>query len=467
MRFSGSFANGYAGLLSLEKPLMRRAHLPFGVLLTIATIAIPAGGQQLPAATPGTQQETQATYDRLLSAIEKIPIFDNHGHPGFADDADVDAMASPPGSTPFRLRSDNPELIAASKDLFGYPYDDATPEHLQWLTKKKAELRQQQVGYAYFDGILDRLNVETALANRVRMAPYLDPKRFRWVFFVDSLLFPFDNNAIIARNGDEAVYIPLQEMKLHYELAQLGLISLPQNFDDYLRFASHLLEDNQHQGGVAIKFEIGYFRSLQFDDPPQAAAAAVYAKYRGGGVPSEAEYKDFQDYFFRYLIREAGRLHLPVHIHTAVGTGDFYSVTGSTALNLENVLRDPRYDGTTFVLLHGGYPFQEQAIWLAARKNVYLDSSLMELYLYPADFKTVLRHWLLLFPDKVMFGSDAFPFSEAVGAEESYWIAVRTARTSLAAALAEMVVNHELTEERALAFARGYLHDNAAGIYPR
>jgi len=46
-------------------------------------------------------------------------------------------------------------------------------------------------------------------------------------------------------------------------------------------------------------------------------------------------------------------------------------------------------------------------------------------------------------------------------------MAVRTARTSLAAALAEMVVNHEVTEDQALGFARGYLHDNAAGIYPR
>jgi len=224
--------------------------------------------------------------------------------------------------------------------------------------------------------------------------------------------------------------------------------------------------DNQRRGGVAIKFEIAYFRSLHFDDPPKATVAAVYAKYRAGGVPTEAEYKDFQDYLFRYLLREAGRLHLPVHLHTAVGTGDFYNVTTGTALNLENILRDPRYDATTFVLLHGGYPFQEQAIWLAARKNVYLDTSLMELYLYPEDFKQVLRHWFLLFPEKALFGSDAFPFSDSVGAEESYWIAVRTARVSLAAALADMIGNHEITEERALAFAHGYLHDNAAALYP-
>jgi hypothetical protein len=448
-----------------------RQFLLAGFFGATAVCPLPLPGQQVPEASRLTssegQAEYQATYERLLRAVEKIPIYDNHGHPGFAYDADVDAMTSPPGSTPLRLRADNPELIAASKDLFGYPYSDATPEHLQWLAKKKVELRQQQTGFAYFDGILDRLNVETAVANRVRLGPYLDPKRFRWVFFVDSLLFPFDNHSFVARNGDLAVYVPLQEKKLRYELAQEGQISLPPSLGDYLRFVTRLLEDNQRQGGVGIKFEIGYFRPLRFDDPPEAAAAAVYAKYRGGGVPTEAEYKDFQDYVFRFLLREAGRLKLPVQIHTAVGTGDFYNVTASTALSLENVLRDPRYYATTFVLLHGGYPYQEQAIWLTARKNVYLDSSLMELYLYPADFKTVLRHWLLLFPDKVVFGSDAFPFSDAVGAEESYWMAVRTARVSLAAALAEMVVNREVTEERALGLARGYLHDNAAGIYGR
>lgn len=422
--------------------------------------------EQLPEATPPSSAAYQQTYDRLLKAINAIPIFDNHGHPGFADDPNVDAMVSPPGaSAAFRLRDGNPELIAASKALFQYPYDDNSPEHLQWLAKKKAELKQKEKGYQYFDTILDQLNIEQAVANRVEPGPYLSPKRFRWVFFVDSLLFPFNNQAFIARNGDLAVYVPLQEKKLHKELAQEALQSLPATFDGYLQFASRLLEDNKQHGGVGIKFEIAYFRSLHFDDPPKQAAEAVYAKYRSGGIPTDEEYKRFQDYLFRYLISEAGRLHLPVQIHTAVGIGDYYSVSQDTALQLENVLRDPRYSNTTFVLLHGGYPFQEQAIWLAARSNVYLDSSLMGLYLYPADLKDVLRHWLLLFPDKVAFGSDAFPFSEAVGAEESYWMAVRSARTALAAALAEMILNHEVTEQQAMAFAHGYLHDNAARLY--
>ena len=52
-----------------------------------------AGAQQLPEPFPASASDVQATYTRLLTAITKIPIFDNHGHPGFADDPDVDAMS--------------------------------------------------------------------------------------------------------------------------------------------------------------------------------------------------------------------------------------------------------------------------------------------------------------------------------------------------------------------------------------
>lgn len=433
-------------------------------LLLAAMLILPCAlfAQASPNTSPGYEQ----TYNRLLKQIRTIAIYDNHGHPGFADDNDVDAMASPPEHAPLRLRLDNPELIAASKDLFDYPYSDNSPEHLKWLVTKKAELKQKYPGYEYFNHLLDKLNVETMMANRVSMPDYLDPKRFHWVFFVDSFLFPLDNSELKNSNIDEGVFVPLQEKKLKNELHQAGLSALPATFPEYLSFVTKILEQNRAHGGVAIKFEIAYFRTLHFDDPPEAAAAAIYDKYHAGGTPTAADHTVFEDFLFRYLLREAGRLHLAMQIHTAVGIGDYYSVSQGNIFNLENVIRDPRYSNVNFVLLHGGYPYQEQAIWLTARENVYLDSSLMELYLYPADFKTVLRHWLLLYPDKVVFGSDAFPFNDAIGAEESDWLAVETARTALAAALTEMVLNHEVTEARALEFAHAYLHDNAARIYP-
>jgi hypothetical protein len=42
---------------------------------------------------------------------------------------------------------------------------------------------------------------------------------------------------------------------------------------------------------------------------------------------------------------------------------------------------------------------------------------------------------------------------------------VQSARTALAAALAEMISEGEVSEPQALQLAHGYLHDNAVGIY--
>jgi hypothetical protein len=43
---------------------------------------------------------------------------------------------------------------------------------------------------------------------------------------------------------------------------------------------------------------------------------------------------------------------------------------------------------------------------------------------------------------------------------------VESARTALAAALAEMVSMKEVNEAQAIDLAHGYLHDNAVKLYP-
>ena len=432
----------------------------FGICLVLLSLPQVALAQ----ARPFTGPDVQQIYQRLLPQIEKIPIFDHHAHPGFADDPDVDAMAAPPGAAALRERDSNPELVAAAKALFAYPYTDLSPEHAKWLVQKKAELRKAQ-GNAYFSNLLDKLNIAQGVANRAMMADYLDPKRFPWVFFSDSFMWPFDNQRERARNPDEQVYIPLQEKMLHRFMAQQGLEKLPPHFDEYLTFITRTLEDNQKSGAIAQKFEVAYFRSLRFADPTKEEAADIYQRFVTGGIPSEAEYRTFQDYIFRFLIREGGRLHLPVHVHSAVGIGDYFNLSQGNIMNLENILRDPRYASTTFVMIHGGYPYERVAIYLAAVKNVYMDSSFMEILMYPSEFRHTLKQWLETFPEKITFGTDSFPYNETLGAEESYWLGVQSGRTALAAALAEMVSAGEVTEEHALRMAHGYLHDNAVSIY--
>ncbi len=431
-------------------------------LCSLVSSAAPALGQAKP--FPGS--DVQQIYERLLPQIEKIPAFDHHAHPGYADDPDIDAMAAPPNaSTPLRTRDDNPELAAAAKALFGYPYDDLSAEHSKWLLDKKNELKKQHKGTEYFDSILDKLNIESSVANRAMMPDYLNARRFPWVFFADSFMWPFNNERETARNPDEGVFIPLQEKMLHRWMQQEKVIKLPASFADYLKFISQVLEDNSKHGGIAMKFEVAYFRPTTFGDPTRAQAQEIYQRYAAGGVPAEKDYRTFQDYIFRFLVEEGGRLHLPVHIHSAIGIGDYFNLSQSNIMNLESVLRDPRYSATTFVMIHGGYPLEREAIWLAAMKNVYLDSSFGELAQYPSAFKETLKMWLETFPDKITFGTDCFPYNQVLGAEESYWLGAQSSRIALAAALAEMISENEITEARALELAHAYLHDTAVKLY--
>src|ERR1700736_5721729 len=270
------------------KRFFRVGSVVIGALLAAASVQ----GQAKPFASGANVQKI---YDHLLPQIDRIPIYDNHSHATFPDDSDMDAQAAPPDeSSVLRLRDSNLEFVAAAKALFGYPYDDFQPEHAKWLIDKK-KAAERAGGTAYWDSILDKLNIETCLANRVALGPYLDPKRFHWVFFVDSFLYPFDNRDHSGKNPDLGVYIPLQEKVLHRYMRQQNVSGLAPDLAAYEAFVRQTLSDNQKKGGVAMKFEAAYFRSLYFSDPPREKAEAIYSKFHAGGVPTAEEYRLFQD----------------------------------------------------------------------------------------------------------------------------------------------------------------------------
>ena len=64
------------------------------------------------------------------------------------------------------------------------------------------------------------------------------------------------------------------------------------------------------------------------------------------------------------------------------------------------------------------------------------------------------RRWLERNPEKVLYGTDAYPFSDLMGWEESLWMANKTARAALALALESMQRDHEITREQALHLAQ-------------
>src|SRR6185295_11280144 len=112
-------------------------------------------------------------------------------------------------------------------------------------------------------------------------------------------------------------------------------------------------------------------------------------------------------------------------------------------------------------IVHGGAPFTKQVISLMGKSNVYTDFSAQTFLLYPRALSENLRYWLEAFPDRVLFGTDAFSFGPLVDWGEVAWLSNTSARQALAIALTGMMDDGEITRERALQIARMVLRENA------
>ena len=156
---------------------------------------------------------------------------------------------------------------------------------------------------------------------------------------------------------------------------------------------------------------------------------------------------------------------MAVHIHTMAGAGSYFEVRGADPLLLESVLNDPALRKTNFVMLHGGWPFTREITALLEKPNAYLDYSAQSLLLPPATLAATLREWLEWVPEKVMFATDAYPYSDEMGWEESGWIAAYRARQALAIALSAMLQDGEISRSRALELANMVLRENARKLY--
>jgi hypothetical protein len=408
---------------------------------------------------------------RQIAAIQAI---DNHAHPVLAppldtSDREFDALpvsSLEPQTDPVAFRPDFPLLGAAWKALYGF--DVPPPLDAQGLKRLNEARRkvQAQQGERFPAWVLEKSRIGAMLANRVAMGRGVEPPQFRWVPYADALLFPLDNTGMAAVSPDRTEFFTLESIVLGRYLKEAALSAPPSTLDNYLKqVVTSTLERHKLGGAVAEKFEVAYLRSFDFTDPSRAEVEQFYARWVGGGRPDPAGYKLLQDFLFRYIAMECGRLGLAVHLHALGGFGSYYSITGGNPLLLEPLFNDPRLRKTNFVLLHGGWPYVREIGALLQKPNVYADISSQSLVMTPHTQAQWLREWLEIVPEKVMFGTDAYPLSDELGWPEATWIASRNARQALGIALTGMLDDSEISRPRAAELARLVLRGNAQVLY--
>jgi hypothetical protein len=281
-------------------------------------------------------------------------------------------------------------------------------------------------------------------------------------------MYPLKTSELASETPDRKFFYSRETDLLRRYIKDRGLETLPSTLQDYLsKVVTPTLEAQKKNGAVAIKFEAAYLRSLDFGSPePIEVLARIYQHFVKEGVPPRADYARLQNALFRYIAREAGRLGMPVHLHTGGGCGTYFQLSGSNPVLMESVLNEADLRNTTFVLIHGGAStFSKQTSYLLMKPNVYADFSEQTWLISTRALSQVIREWLEWYPEKVMFGTDLYANTPEIDWEEIGWQTTQSSRQALAIALTGMVEDKEISRERALEIAHMVLHDNAARLY--
>jgi hypothetical protein len=408
----------------------------------------------------------------IESELRQIPAIDNHAHPMAVsnpgeEDHDYDAL-SMEGiqdlAMPAVFREDSAYFPQAWHALYGIDLTGNQSANLERVEQAERDM-QKRKGDLYPAWVLNQSHTEVMLANRVVMGRGLTPDRFRWVPFVDMFLFPLNNTALKAKDPDKKVFFTREEQLLQGYLKEAQLTHAPGSLDDYLTFVSHRLETFKANGAVAVKFEIAYLRDIDISNPQSEAADRVYAIFGRSSEPSPDEYKLLQDFIFRYICRQAGRMNLAVHIHCGLGAGSYFRQANANPVLLESLFNDPTLRKTKFVMLHGGWPFAAQAALMILKPNVYVDYSAFMYDTYPVEGARAVRLYLEAAPEKLLFGTDASPFTNMVGWAETDWIGAHLGREALGLALTGMMHDGEITLDRAKQLGHMVMRENARRLY--
>ena len=212
---------------------------------------------------------------------------------------------------------------------------------------------------------------------------------------------------------------------------------------------------------TAVKSQIAYSRRLDFADVPAEQAAEPFRKVLAREPVTEEERKTADDHLFWYCVRRATAMGLPVKLHTG-----YYA--GQDNMPLDRVGANPgdvsallkRAPDTTFVLMHIGYPFQEQMIALAKHYHNAVIDMCWAWIINPVASARFVCDFIATAPaNKLLtFGGDYVPVEPVVGH-------AILARQGITRALQQSVVEGCCSTTEAVALVEPLMRGNARRIF--
>lgn len=294
-----------------------------------------------------------------------------------------------------------------------YDEDDLTAESVPRIAEKYRETIQP----GFYAAILRRANIENCQVNSLQRIfmeteqPELLAQDLRILEF--SRCSAADIARVHAETGKE-----------------------PTRLDDWLDIIDFYF-DTYGPRAVAVKCQIAYSRSLNFASVAKAHAARLFLHHIGEmrHDPGPDDLKSLQDFLFRYCVARATERGLPVKLHTGIVGGHGMlqlARTRNNAADLCRLLLD--FPDTRFVLMHIGYPYEQEYIALAKHyPNAWIDMCWAWI-INPAASVRFLKEFLL-----AAGSSKIFTFGGDYVAVEPVYGHACIARGGIAQALSELV----------------------------
>jgi predicted TIM-barrel fold metal-dependent hydrolase len=212
----------------------------------------------------------------------------------------------------------------------------------------------------------------------------------------------------------------------------------------------------QRDDVVGLKSIIAYRSGLEVMEKNEQAATEQWKEFLAN---ERAEAKALRDYCLHIAMEECTAANKVMHIHTGVGDGDVVLPKASPSFLLP-MLRTKAYAETKVHLVHGGYPWVEEAAFIVSiLPNVYMDISLQNPFV-GHGVKRILSQVFEFAPfDKVMYGSDAFTIPEM------NWLGVHLFKECFEQVLQSWVDSDYVDAETARYIGEMVLYRNFESIY--
>ncbi|MGD0637359.1 MAG: amidohydrolase family protein [Nitrososphaerales archaeon] len=230
------------------------------------------------------------------------------------------------------------------------------------------------------------------------------------------------------------------------------------SFDDFVsRFDQSLEDAVRKQRVIAFKSVIAYRSGLHIENPTDDEVRKDYERSK---ATRARDVKHIRDWYVRRVIAKCSDLGTTFHIHAGMGDIDVV-FDQCNPMQLYGLLKDPETRKTKIFLVHGGYPFsQEAAFYANALKNVYVDlSEMIPFASVPGAIEKTTQILDMAPPARVVFGSDG------VVIPEIHWAGAKIGRRVLEESLSAFVRTGVYDEDEAHQAAKMVLSENARRVY--